>query len=84
MSELQTVVLRKLFRHRYIGGKHTDIENLTKGIPRDKAGDAKKVVEELIREKILLQKPTSYGLHVSINPEKLSEILRLLEENSKS
>ena len=34
--DLDIIILRKLFRHRYIGGKHTDIVNLTKGIQMDK------------------------------------------------
>ncbi len=83
MNEIGIIILRKLFRHRYVGGKHTDIENLKKGIPRDKAGEAKEIIEEFIRQKILIEKPTSYGLHVSINPEKIPEVLRILEEKSR-
>ena len=75
------IILRKLFRHRYIGGKHTAIENLSKGIPRDKVHEAKEATEELIKENFIISKPTSYGVQISLNPEKIEEVIRLLEEN---
>lgn len=79
--DLRIIIIRKLFRHRVIGGKHTAIENLTKGIPSNLRGQAKEVAKELIKEGLLLTKPAAYGLQVSLNPERLSEIIKLLEEN---
>jgi len=35
---------------------------------------AKKAAEELIKENLLLRKPTGYGLQVSLNHEKAREI----------
>jgi len=29
---------------------------------------------------LILSKPTGYGLHVSLNPEKIDEISRIIEE----
>lgn len=46
---LQQVILRKLFRRRIIGGKHTAIQHIGTGIPKNLHGDAKKAVEELIK-----------------------------------
>lgn len=77
--DLRKIILRKLFRHRIIGGKHTAVENLTKSLPKHVIGDAKKVVNELIKEKLILSKPTSYGLHVSLNPEMIEEISKIIE-----
>ena len=78
--DFKLIILRKLFRNRMIGGKHTAIEHLTKGLPKHAAGDAKKAVKELVREGLLKEKPTSYGLQVSLNPEKIGEIMRIMEE----
>ena len=71
--------MRKLFRLRVIGGKHTVIEHLTKGLPKHAVSEAKNAVKELIKEEFVLQKPTSYGLQVSLNPEKIDEITKIIE-----
>ena len=77
---LKKVILRKLYRRRIIGGKHTAVEHLTKGLPKHIVGFAKDAVKELVKEGFILQKPTSYGLQVSLNPEKIDEISKLIEE----
>jgi len=48
--DISKIILRKLYRRRVIGGKHTAVEHLTKGMPRHAAGMAKDVVKELIKE----------------------------------
>ena len=81
--DFKTVILRKLYRLRVIGGKHTAVENLTKGLPSHAVGKAKEAVEHLIKEGLLIKKPTSYGLQVSLNHKRISEISKLLgAENS--
>ncbi len=72
------IVLRKLYRHRIIGGKHTAVENLTKGLPKHAVGAAKEAVSELIKAGFIIPKKTSYGLQVSLNPEKIKEISELI------
>lgn len=78
--DISKIILRKLYRRRVIGGKHTAVEHLTKGMPRHAAGMAKDVVKELIKEGFILTKQTSYGLQVSLNPEKIDEISKIIEE----
>lgn len=78
--DIKKIILRKLYRHRIIGGKHTAIENLTKSLPKHIVGEAKESIKELIKEGFLLQKPTSYGLQVSLNPERIEEISRIMNE----
>ena len=46
--DFKKIILRKLFRLRVIGGKHTAIEHLTKGLPKHAVGEAKNAVKELI------------------------------------
>lgn len=78
--DLHAIILRKLYRRRVIGGKHTAVEHLTKGLPKHLAGAAKNAVKELIKEGFILQKPTSYGLQVGLNPEKIDEITKIIGE----
>lgn len=77
--DFKKVILRKLHRQCMIGGKHTAVENLTKGLPKHAIGEAKKAVTELMKEGFIMRKPTSYGLQVSLNPTKLKEIEKIIE-----
>jgi len=79
--DFRKIILRKLFRRRVIGGKHTAVEHLTKGLPKHAVGEAKNAVDELIKEGLILPKQTSYGLQVSLNPEKIDEISKIIEGN---
>lgn len=76
--DLKKIILRKLHRLRIIGGKHTAVEHLTSGLPKHIAGEAKKAVGDLIKEGLILKKPTSYGLQVSLNPERIKEIEEII------
>ena len=78
-EQLKSFIVKKLFKHGYIGGRHTDIENLKKGLPGHFKGDVKEATKELIKEEIIIPKPTSYGLHVSLNPHKREEIDKYLK-----
>lgn len=78
-EQLKGFIVKKLFKHGYVGGRHTDIENLQKGLPSHVKGNVKDAAKELIREEILIPKPTAYGLHVSLNPQKREEIDKYLQ-----
>lgn len=75
-EEIKRFILIKLARHRIWMHKHTSIHNLPKGLPdwlRSKK-EVKFVIDNLLKQKILLAKPTNYGLEVSLNMEKKAEI----------
>lgn len=75
-------ILRKMVRHRWWGGKHTAFDNLPKSFPKELWKEVKEEVRELIRGGFLIEKPTGYGLHVSLNVQKKAEIERIvLEQN---
>jgi len=82
MDDEKARILVKLARHRYWGGKHTSIDNLPKGAPKDRWKSIRKKIKELINEGFLLTKPTNVGLHVSLNPKKQEEIKKAIEEYS--
>ena len=73
-TEIEKIVLRKLAYIGKWGGAHTAFDNLPKGFPKHIRGDVKDVAQQLIKKQFLLAKPTSYGVEVSLNPEKKKEI----------
>lgn len=76
-EQLEKDLLRKMLHHKYIGAKHTNINNLPKSFPKHLRGEIKKVIKDLIKKGFLLVKPTNYGLEVSVNPGKLEEVKRI-------
>jgi hypothetical protein len=77
--EIRRKVLWRLFRHHYIGGKHTSIDNLRKGFAKSDYKAVDRVISDLIKDGFLLKKPTFYGLQVSLNPRKIQEIRQIIE-----
>jgi hypothetical protein len=77
-EELKSQILYKLATKRKWGESHTAIENLSKGIPSHFKGTMKKLAHELIREGLIVLKPTGYGQHVSLNVEKRDVIKRMI------
>jgi hypothetical protein len=80
-ADIARFILRKLVRHRLWHEKHTSIHNLPKGLPdylRSKK-EVKKVIEEMLKQGILLSKPTHYGLEVFLNIKKKKEIEDFIE-----
>ena len=77
-QQIEKDLLRKLLHHKIIGAKHTSIDNLPKSFPKHLRGTVKDTAKNLLRKGFLRLKPTSYGLEVSINPDKLEEINRMI------
>ncbi len=71
MDAFETAILKHLYYHGYIGGRHTAIENLYRGFPGHLRGSAEKAAERLLKHGWLVRKITGYGLQVSINPRML-------------
>jgi len=71
---LKATIFKKLKRRGKWEHAHTSFDKLTSGIPKHLRGPAKDIAEELIKEGLLLVKPTSYGLEVSLNPRRKAEI----------
>ncbi len=67
-----------------MGASHTDYENMFRQFKSESIGKlgmkyAKNVAEELVKEGFLIKKITNYGLHVSLNPNKSTEIKQLIK-----
>ena len=80
-KDIKLHILSKMKRRRIWQHKHTSIHNLPKGIPDYLKNSKliKKVISHLLKEKILLSKPTEYGLEISLNIKKKKEIESYLE-----
>ncbi|RLI27748.1 hypothetical protein DRO58_03645 [Candidatus Bathyarchaeota archaeon] len=71
-------ILEKMFYDRLIGARHTSADNIPKGFPKHLRGEARKALRSLIRKGLVVAKPTSYGLEVSLNPKRLEEIIEII------
>jgi hypothetical protein len=79
LTGIEIKVIWRLHRRGKYGGAHTPVETAVKGFRKDLVGDARDAVDRLIRERILLSKPTRYGLEVSLNPEQVAFIHRVCD-----
>ena len=77
---IKKFIVRKLYRKRIWMHKHTNINNLPKGLSNvlRSSKDVRLAIDELLKENILLSKPTHYGLEVSLNPKMKREIEELI------
>jgi len=73
-GEIKATILYHLRRKKVVGGAHTHFDTLTKGFPSHLGRDVKKIAQSLIKENLIITKPTSYGLQVSLNKDKIKEV----------
>lgn len=79
-DDIKATILYHLRRKKVIGGVHTPFDTVTKGFPSHMGKDVKKIAEELIRKGYILKKITNYGLHISLNKNKLREIEEFIKK----
>jgi len=77
-GDIKKGIIRKLFYLGKWGGSHTSFDNLPKGFPKELGKKVKSIAKDLIKKGILLSKPTSYGVEVSLNPSKKGDIENIL------
>lgn len=66
---LEWLVIHKMYRKKYIGGRYTNERNIPKGFPKHIRDQIKEALESLIKRSVVMVKPTSYGREVSLNPD---------------
>lgn len=84
-EEMKVRILLKLAKRGKWGGAHTSFDNLKKGWNDRDLGKrgikrVQEIAKELIREGFVLGKPTSYGLEISLNPKKSTEIEQIIKK----
>ncbi len=75
---IDIAILKHLYKHAYIGKRHTPFENALKGIPKHLRGEAKDSLESMIKTGLVLPYPTGHGLDVRINPDRVAEVKRII------
>jgi hypothetical protein len=80
LDDVDADVVRKLWRHNYIGGKHTEVRSLVRGFDKGHADAVEKSIKKLIRLNIIIAKKSTGQLHVSLNPRRIGEIRRIIGE----
>ncbi len=78
-EKIKARLLYHLRKKRVLGGVHTHFDTLKMGFPKHLGKEIGKIAKELIKEGLLITKPTSYGLQVSLNKERLAEIESFIE-----
>ena len=73
---IRKAILKKLFRHRYVGARHTEIRNAVRGFPPYLLKEVKKEIQNLIKQGYLLSKISTGEIHISLNPKVLGKIKR--------
>ena len=79
-NKIKATILYHLRRKKVIGGVHTPFDTLRRGFPSHLGKDVKKIAEELIRKGYILRKITNYGLHISLNKDRLKEIAEFIKK----
>jgi len=82
-DQIKAMILYKLHKRGNWGASHTAFDNLKKGF---KVGDlgkpglkrVEKMARELARAGLVVPKPTSYGLQVSLNPKQNEAIIAIM------
>lgn len=71
-------MLRRLSHKGKIGGAHTHQDNVFRGIADHDKGTAKRIIDLLYKEGVLVAKPTIADPHVSINAERMDEVREMI------
>lgn len=69
-----------MFFDTRIGARHLGLEDLKRGFPSHAKGDVESRVKKLVKENLVLQHPTSYGMQYSLNPQMISQIMKILND----
>ena len=82
-EQIKATILFKLYKRGNWGGSHTASENLKKGFKDSDLGKGglqrvEKMARELVRAGLIIPKPTSYGLQVSLNPRQNEAIIAIM------
>lgn len=77
-AEIKGKILHKLARRGKFEHSHTAIEHLQKSFPSHLVGRVKEMIAELVKEGLLIPKPTNYGEHISINVQRNEKVMEYI------
>lgn len=73
-DSIKATILYHLRRKKVLGGVHTPFDTIKRGFPGHLGKEVTKIANQLVKEGLLITKPASYGLQISLNKERLEEI----------
>ena len=84
-DETKAEILLNLIRDRRFGGRHTSIKHAAKGLDPQHVGKRghkriMKLVHEMIKDGLIIKKPTHYGLQISLNHRMSFEIKNFVKK----
>ena len=77
---IKRTIIERLVSKRVWGGKHIDYVYIASGFPSNMKKIVLKIADELIKEGLIVKKPTGYGLQIYLNINMKSEIMRYISE----
>ncbi|MAG45808.1 MAG: hypothetical protein CMH63_03495 [Nanoarchaeota archaeon] len=77
-DQIKATLLYNLRRRKVIGNVHTHFDTLKKGFPSHLGKNIDKLAKQPIKKGLIITKPASYGLQVSLNKNRLKEIEALI------
>jgi len=85
-DQIKATILFKLYKRGNWGGSHTAFDNLRKGFKDSELGKGglkrvEKMARELVRVGLIIPKPISYGLQVSLNPRQNEIIIAIMKRH---
>ncbi|MFH1094807.1 MAG: hypothetical protein V1728_01160 [Candidatus Micrarchaeota archaeon] len=78
-ESLKAHIMYKLARHRRWGAKHTELINVRSALPREHQHLAEELARELADEGFLTWLKKTGQIHVSLNPHRRAEIIKMVE-----
>lgn len=84
-EQIKATILFKLYKRGNWGGSHTGLDNLKKGwkpqdLGKHSLARVEKLTKQLVREGLIVPKPTGYGLQVSLNPRQNEAIIMIMKK----
>ena len=83
--QIKALILFKLHKRGNWGASHTAFDNIKKGFnERDLGKHGTKIVDkaakEMIKSGMIVPKPTSYGIQISLNPRQADSIMTMMRQ----
>ena len=79
-KELRQAIIEKLYRLKYIGGRHTELRNIHKGMKGISEKDIENAIKYLTNKRIIQTSIKTKEIHISINPRKMKQVHKILRE----
>lgn len=81
LSRHEAAICFKLYRNRCFGKGHMLVDNVVRGFPSHEVGRVRDAIGDLVRDAILVRKPSRHGEAVFIDPSLRLEVYERIREH---